>query len=363
MKIVVANAMRLGSLSANAVNTMKMADAFGLLGHDVVVLCRESEEPLTDWRAVYGMQSGVRIRIIRPLFGKENDKHFYFSAAALWRTFRLKPDFVFARSYVFPLLTSFIGIPTAAESHGVGERHHLRILAAASSKKAFKCWLTISPSLAEQYRAMGAPAEKLLVLPTGASPNFCDRSGGGASLSKNGRAAAVYVGHLYDFKGIPTILDAAKLMPETDFHLVGGFEEDVLRQKAEADRGGLQNVFFHGQKTQTELPTYLRQADVLLLPPSLQHRSAGSTSPVKLGEYLAAERPIVATDIPGLRNWLTDDEVCFVTPDSGQALAAGIRRVLGDAEYRARLSRATAKKAVQFSYENRAKKILEFCFH
>jgi glycosyltransferase involved in cell wall biosynthesis len=90
--------------------------------------------------------------------------------------------------------------------------------------------------------------------------------------------------------------------------------------------------------------------------------SATTTSPVKLGEYLASGTPIVATAIPALQRLLSDSEACLVTPDSGEALAAGIRRVLGDPAYAQGLSTAAMQRAAGIGYVGRARAILDRAF-
>jgi glycosyltransferase involved in cell wall biosynthesis len=172
------------------------------------------------------------------------------------------------------------------------------------------------------------------------------------------RPNAVYAGHLYDYKGIPTVLQAAAALPEVAFHLVGGWDEDIARQRARAAALGLKNVEFHGMKHQAELPPYLWHADVLLLPPSAHHPSAAWTSPLKLGEYLAAGVPVVATDIPALRDWVTHREVEFVAADDPAALATGVNRMLKDRPRATELRINGPRRAAQLTYAKRAERVL-----
>jgi glycosyltransferase involved in cell wall biosynthesis len=171
----------------------------------------------------------------------------------------------------------------------------------------------------------------------------------------------VYVGHLYDYKGIPTVLESAARLPDVHFHLVGGWPEDIHRQQRRTQELRLASVTFHGLKPHSAVPRFLWHADVLLLPLSQHHPSAAWTSPLKLGEYLASGTPVVATDVPALRDWVTDDEVEFVPPDDAGALAEGIRRVLRDKARAEQLRVAGLRKAQDFSYKRRAIAILERC--
>ena len=168
-----------------------------------------------------------------------------------------------------------------------------------------------------------------------------------------------YVGHLYDYKGIPTILQAAALLPKVDFHLIGGLPEDVSRQRARVEQMELNNVTLHGLRSHSAVPPFLWHADALLLPPSARHPSAAWTSPLKVGEYLASGTPVVATAIPALQDWLSEQEVKFVPPDDAAAMADGILTVLRDPEYSMGLTQAGLKKAQTLSYQHRAARVLE----
>jgi glycosyltransferase involved in cell wall biosynthesis len=170
----------------------------------------------------------------------------------------------------------------------------------------------------------------------------------------------VYAGHLYDYKGIPTILEAAKLLPDYQFHLIGGLPDDISRQHDRVISNNLLNVHIYGHFQQKEVPKFLHSADVLLLTHTLNHPAANFTSPVKLAEYLASEVPVVASDIPALRDWLKDDEVIFTIPDNPESLAKGIKRAVELSEVDKRVMiQNSLKLATEWSYLNRCKSILE----
>jgi glycosyltransferase involved in cell wall biosynthesis len=87
------------------------------------------------------------------------------------------------------------------------------------------------------------------------------------------------------------------------------------------------------------MAAYLALADVLVSP-----RAYGGNLPLKVFDYLAAGRPIVATDIPTHRTVLTDERAVLVAPES-QALAEGILSLLGQPERSERLARAASRYA------------------
>jgi glycosyltransferase involved in cell wall biosynthesis len=88
------------------------------------------------------------------------------------------------------------------------------------------------------------------------------------------------------------------------------------------------------RQPRTEVAAFLRMADVLVSP-----RAYGGNLPLKVFDYLAAGRPIVATDIPTHRTVLSEDRAVLVAPET-EALAEGILRLLSDDGEAARLGLA-----------------------
>jgi glycosyltransferase involved in cell wall biosynthesis len=345
-----------------------MAEGFAGQGHQVTVLCRQSTqgkvnpEELTD---IYGLVEPLHwVHLPQKIWRYPIDQHWLFTLIGLPVLLRIKPDLVFARNYIFPYVSCKIGFQTVAETHAHAyvEKHDPRFLTMikGTANKRFRLLVTISKKLSAYYKGLGVPEEKLLVLPDAVDLNLFRRPHEiPPSPFPGGKPVVVYAGHLYDYKGIPNIIEAAALLPHIDFHLVGGLSEDISRQALRVKQRGLQNVIIHGMKKHREIPLYLWHAAALLLPPSVHHPSAEWTSPIKLGEYLASGSPIVATDIPALRDWLNDDEVHFVQPDNPEALAQGILHVINDTGYAHQLAKKGIKKAENLSYKNRAQSIMD----
>ena len=366
MRILVVNALDALSQRAYAINSIKMAEGFASMGHEVTILCSQSKEGKVSpekMADVYGLTEPLRwVQLPLRFWNFPVDQHWLFTLLALPAALRISPDLVFARNYIFPYLSSKIGFQTVAETHayvGFNSSRFLTMLRGTKNKR-FKLLITISRKLSSYYESLGVPGEKLLVLPDAVDLDlFQSPQNRPPSPFPEGKPVVVYAGHLYDYKGIPTIIEAAGLLPDIDFHFIGGLPEDIERQKIKIKELKAYNIVLHGMKKHSEVPRYLWHADVLLLPLSAKHPSAEWTSPVKLGEYLASGTPIVASDISALRDWLTDDDVHFVLPDDGSALAQGILKVLNNKAYAEALGKQGLQKAKTLSYQNRAKTILD----
>jgi glycosyltransferase involved in cell wall biosynthesis len=143
--------------------------------------------------------------------------------------------------------------------------------------------------------------------------------------------------------------------------VIGGHERepDLARVRALADALGIADrVQFTGLVPPAQVAGLLRAADVLVLPNPASAISTRFTSPLKLFEYMAAGRPIVATDLPALREVLRDGETAvLVTPGDAAALAAGIERVITDAQLAGRLASAARAAVDDYTWDRRAERL------
>ena len=170
-----------------------------------------------------------------------------------------------------------------------------------------------------------------------------------------------YAGHLYPWKGVETLLGALAAAPGLRGRVIGGHpsEPDLGRVKQFAANLGLgERVEFTGMKAPGEVAALLREADLLVLPNRATSVSASYTSPLKLFEYLAAGRPIVASDLPALREILRDRENAWlVPPDDPAALAAALDALSRDKALSVRLARAAFDSAGAYSWDARAERL------
>lgn len=85
-------------------------------------------------------------------------------------------------------------------------------------------------------------------------------------------------------------------------------------------------------------------------------------SPMKVFEYMASNRPIIATDLPTIMEILIDQETAIlVSPDDSRALARGIEKVMVNRQVGQSLSEVAYKEVLEkYTWEKRAKKIIEF---
>ena len=173
-----------------------------------------------------------------------------------------------------------------------------------------------------------------------------------------------YVGHLFPVKGVDVLFDVHPfLAPDEIIYFIGGTDEDIERYRQKWEAAGAPNsIVIAGRKPHQDIPLWLRAADILTIPNTAKD-PAGSieSSPSKLMEYMAAGRPIIASDVPAIRDTLSDDMGYFAAPDSPEAIAGQIRAVFADQGVSAKKARAARAFAVsELSWDARARTILGF---
>jgi glycosyltransferase involved in cell wall biosynthesis len=186
--------------------------------------------------------------------------------------------------------------------------------------------------------AHGVDPRRVTVLPNGVSDEFFipvrARSAGALRL--------LYVGRLTRQKNVGRLLAAmAEVTAAVQLRIVGDGEERADLE----DRGrrlGLDNVTFAGPATGAGLVAAYRWADALVL------TSDREGMPLVVLEAMAASLPVLATDVPGVRETVGTDGL--LVPVDPAAIAGAIDRLADDEALRLDLAWASARRARRHSW-------------
>jgi glycosyltransferase involved in cell wall biosynthesis len=154
----------------------------------------------------------------------------------------------------------------------------------------------------------------------------------------------LYVGRIASGKGIEHLLEAARRIPEAHVVIAGpddrhGISE--LVRVAERETGRI-----HPLPVTEEPPHDLYpQADVFVL------ASEGESFGIVAAEAAAAGTPVIVSDRCGIAGFFEDGEA-LVVPYEREAVVDGVRRVLDDADLRARLARGGIEAARRTSWDH-----------
>ncbi len=323
---------------ANGIQTMETCHALAERGHEVELIVRpDTEAPPRDPFDYYGLARLERLRIERaPVSGPAAARRLGYLAFAAGRTAgHARADLIFTRDLgVASLLLrapAAVRPPVVYESHGYAPDVAAALpalVATARTPSAGKLrrlerreahvWLaadgyvTITAALAADLEARHGRRERVAVVPDGvrlrARTSGLGTRDSGPGTGDSGQAPVVaYAGHLYAWKGVDVLLEALALVPAARGLIVGGHaaEPDLGRLRTLAERLGIgARVTFTGMVVPARVPELLRSATILALPNPASAISSRFTSPLKLFEYMAAGRAIVASDLPAVREIL-----------------------------------------------------------
>lgn len=371
MKIAYVADIRLPTEKAHGLQIMEMCRAFARNGHDVRLVVPGRTNPLqaTPWE-YYKMEPSftiVKVPIVDfiwhdKIFGRFalwlNLPQFWLKASRLVRDFQ--PDVVYARDPWFAGLDP--RAPYVYEAHNFPVRvtwFHRWLWKRAARVVA------VTEGLRRAFVSAGVPEAKTRTAHDGVdAAKFEVKETKAEARAKLGLPGepflAVYTGHLYPYKGADDLLEAcARLRSGARVLFVGGRPDDLARLTARAETLGVANVAFTGMVPHAEVPLYLRAADAAVLPTRASGRHAAEfLSPLKLFEYLAAGKAIIATGTPSVREVLSERSVVFVPPSDPIALAQALDALAGAPEKREALEREALALAEGCSWTRRAEDVL-----
>lgn len=157
----------------------------------------------------------------------------------------------------------------------------------------------------------------------------------------------LYIGQLHGAQYIDLFIRAAKEVsskePEAVFMIVGeGFMERNLKELA--SRLGISDkVIFTGALPHSDIPQYIVAADICVAA-FKDTKVTRCKSPLKIVEYMACAKAIVASNVGEVRRMLGGAGV-LVDPGNANSLAEGILRLIGDKDLRERLGKFARMRA------------------
>jgi len=250
------------------------------------------------------------------------------------------------------VLKSGLGIPVVSTIHAteqgrMGGLHTdlQRYVNQLEWRLTFESWRIIvnSRHMREELKGLfNVPEDKIDIIPNGTDPEHFDfpfdprplRN----SFAYEHQKIVLYVGRLVNEKGVQVLLDSVPMVlqhfPGTQFLIVGtGYFMDDLKQKAAA-LNIHHNVKFLGYVGDDELLQLYKIADVVTIP------SLYEPFGIVALEGMAANVPVVASDVGGLRDFVKHMETGVTTyTGNAQSLAWGLLLVLRDQEVADRLAK------------------------
>lgn len=366
MKLLYLANMRMPTSKAHGVQIAKACEAFAAAGADVELVVPRRYTPIIEEPfAYYGVETPFTIRFLHTpdvvrSFGRLGFvlQIFFFAVAAARYVRMQKYDVVYGRDEHVLFLALLLGVKRVVwESHDGAWNFSARYVARRAERM-----VVVTHAQKEFYSTRGISPDKILAMPNGVDVSaFAHAESKESARRRLGLPAdtriALYVGAFGGWKGTDTLLEASKLLPANmRVATIGGHLEQILPLQEKYP-----NVIFIGERPYRELPANLAVADVLILPNTGHDPvSVSFTSPLKLLAYMAAGKPIVASDLPSVRELTGDTAALLVEPDKPRALATGIERVANDTVLANRLSQDALTRVRNFDWKIRAERLFAF---
>lgn len=374
--IYIANS-RIPTAKAHGFQIMKMCEAFAREGANVELWIPRRINPIKDSPFYYyGIKDSFVIKKIPiidliPLYrvlGPFSNliESFSFAVFNIWRLSKTDFDIIYSRDQFTLWLLSFLNYKFVYEMHKMPNypRFYRRIW-----RKAEKI-ITITAILKNAIIREGACISKILVAHDGVDLetfNSINKNTEELKTELNLPKEQFLVGYVGKFKtleqekGLKTMIEALSLLDkEIKMAFVGGDGEEIKEYKSLAQRFNvLARCVFIGHQPYKRMAEYMKAMDAVVLP-SPDKPLAHYSSPLKLFEYMASGRPIIASDLPAIREVLNDKNALLFKPENNDDLARAIKILKASPTLGYNLSRQALADAQNYTWTGRAKSILSF---
>ena len=391
-RIVYLSGARLPTEKAHGFQVMKMCEGMAALGHDVELMHPRRHQPdpalaEADPFSYYGIEPTFRVRTIanwdvvrlehslprvalRAAFAAHE---LAWGAHAARQAVAAQPDLIWTRDPALAYWVSRLGHACAFEAHVSPSRRRAALVRSFAPRPATRAVFGTTRGIAADLQAAGVPPRKIGILPNGVDVAAYEDAPARDEARRRlrlplGRPIVGYIGRFVtmdDEKGIPDLIRAVAAAPvrrhDPLLLCVGGPMERVPAYMSLASSVGLDPsaVRFVDRVASAEMPTWMAALDAGAMPyPAVAHYVT-SMSPMKMFEYMAAGLPIVATDLPAIREVLEDGtNAVLVAPGDPRALAAALAKVLDDPVAARSMGERARQAAAQNTWRDRAERAL-----
>ena len=390
-RIVYLTTARLPTEKAHGYQICKMCEAFAMAGHEVTLVhpFRNQPGPLREQtifsyygvRQCFSLQTLVNADIFRfeqampaALF-----RLLFLVHALVWALYAVckarayNADLYYTRDVPLAFWLTQFGMPTVLELHTVPAGAQRIFLKRACARKSLKQIASLTTFIKQRLVAHGVPAEKVFVLPDAVDLDMfsIDDSKEQCRQRLGLPPDAFIVGYIGRFttmgmeKGVRELMEEFALVRVQNRSVllvcVGASEQEMDHYSravtdCDVNAGSIKII---RSINYVDVPLWLRAFDIAVAPfPNIEHY-AYFMSPLKIFEYMASGVPIVASDLPSLREVLRHGENAWlVQPGDPGALAAGISHVLSMPDLGERIARQALQDVKQYTWQKRAERVV-----
>lgn len=370
MKIAVLSTANIPSTRANSLQTMKVCQALAQLGEDVCLWVPGNiAHAWEDLASPYGVQEAFPIRFL-PTAGFW--RRYDFAWKAVEAAHRWQAEVIYTRALPAAMLALQRRMPVILELHDlpagrIGKSLFRNYLALSGRKTTVFITEALRRLVGEAY-GVDLPDKNNPVLPDGIDlERYANLPPAAEARRRLGLAEGFtlgYTGSFYQGRGIELLASLAGKLLHMQHLWIGGSGEVLEKWRKNIQDEAWRHVHLAGYISNDKIPIYQAAADVLLMPygRSVSGSSGGDIarvfSPLKMFEYMAAGRPIVAADLPVLHEILDERTAVFCPVEDEEAWVNALQALMDDPQRREQLASAAREKVQSYSWKARMQAIL-----
>lgn len=390
MKVAYVINARIPSNNGHAIHAVRMCEGFQQAGHNTTLYCADRRQydkniadssvfdyyniterfnfkklPYLDMIQLYNIDE----RLARLPVIVSNVLFAILAVIVVWRS---ENDICLTRDWTVAYLLTVLGFPTIFEIHKVEgaafSPRGQKAIASISRKPSFVGLITLTESVAEDISVLGVPDKKIYIIPDAVNlrhyedPKTKEEARHHLDLSINNQLI-VYTGSCHPGKGARVLANISDQLKDATVLIIGGSDRELQSMEKLLEERNISNAKLVGRVSPTRVRYYQWAADVLVVPPtkdeSDRKHHPNATSPLKMFEYMAAGRPIVASKLPGISSVLTHEEDALLVPPGDESrLVEAINRVLKNQQLANKLSTSARENVTNYTWSKRAERIV-----
>lgn len=379
MRIAYCTNVRLPSERAHGHQVAHVCDALAQLGHEVHIFCPFRQAAITEsFARYYGVDPTIHLHTVGsfdPIAAQ-----WLPGVLGLWvlnallrhrlliELAQAKPDLCYTRSPALLAVLLAHGKPVILELHQLPRFGRSRFVKQCNQCASVACLTSV---MKQKLVSWGVQSNRIQVAPDAVDLRrflqLPDVQTARTTLGiKTTRTVVGYVGRLKTLgqeKGVGILLQALRqLQASQQFFglIVGGPAADLSQYQAQAKVLGLteNDVLFTGEVPGESVPLTLQACDILAMPfPDFPHYRE-NMSPLKMFEYMAAGKPIITSDLPTIRDVLTEQTAVFCKPGKVASLVEGLEYIQAHSVESAARSSAAQALVLHHTWKARMQRIL-----
>src|SRR5215207_1094257 len=213
--------------------------------------------------------------------------------------------------------------------------------------------------------SLGLSRKLVTVIPNGVSAS--DFSASPLPVREGRIPVLLYIGTLADWQGLDVVIKSLPKILENQpvqLRIVGrGRSRQKKLLSKQIRKLGLEgSVIVQAAVPHHEIPALIAESDICIAPLGLNDRNVTQGAcPIKVLEYMASSRPLIASNMPIVRELVREDvDALLFSPNDPDDLARKVLLLLNDFELSERLSVSATERALsKFTWHRAQKKLLK----